>query len=277
MNPEFLREGFALEDFLKPDRIVIGEYDKKSGDALEKLYGKINAPLLRMNLRTAEMVKYASNAFRPAKISLINEIGNICKKLDIDVYDVANALGRDNVIGPRFLNAGIGFGGSCFTKDTAALISSARELGCDTKMLAGILDVNKKQRLLLVDMLKSRAGSLKGKKIALLGLAFKPGTDDVRDAPALEIIEKLKDAGCGISAYDPKAADNMKKIYPGVKYCSSAGEALRDADACLLLTEWPEFTRLTDRDFSVMRKKIIIEGRKVLDPKKVSGFEGVCW
>jgi len=277
MNPEFLREGFALEDFLKPDRIVVGEYDKKSGDMLEKLYKNFNAPIIRTSLKTAEMAKYAGNAFRPAKISLINEIGNICKKFGIDTYEVAKILGYDKVIGPDFLKAGIGFGGSCFQKDTSALINKAKELGYEPEMLKSILNVNKRQRFIIIDLLKSHLGNLKNKKIAILGLAFKAGTDDVRDSPVIDIIKKLIEEKANVHAYDPKANESMKKIIPGINYANNVKDALKGADACLVLTDWDEFKKLADKDFSVMGQKIIIEGRKTLDKKLVSGAEGICW
>jgi UDPglucose 6-dehydrogenase len=277
MNPEFLREGVALDDFMKPDRIVIGEYDKKSGDALEKLYKNFNAPIIRTSLKTAEISKYASNAFLATKISFINEIGNICKKLGIDTYDVAKILGYDKRIAPHFLNAGIGFGGSCFPKDTAALIKKAEKLGCDLKLINSVLEVNKKQGLLIIKILKNKIGDLKGKKVAILGLAFKPETDDVRDSVAINIIRKLLDEKAVVCAYDPKAMRNMRKIIPNITYAKTVKDALKGMDACLILTDWGEFKLLSDKDFSLMKNKIIIEGRKTLDKKRVKGFEGICW
>ncbi|MEM7819779.1 MAG: UDP-glucose/GDP-mannose dehydrogenase family protein [Candidatus Aenigmatarchaeota archaeon] len=277
MNPEFLREGFALEDFLNPDRIVIGEYDKKSGDILERLYKDFKAPIIRINLRTAEMVKYASNAFLATKISFINEIGNICKKLNIDTYDVAKAMGYDKRIAPYFLNAGIGFGGSCFPKDISALINKAKDLKYEMKILNSVLDVNRKQRLLIIELLKNKIKNFKNKKIAILGLAFKAGTDDVRDSASIDIIKKLLNEKANIYAFDPKAINNMKKIIPNIKYTKNIYDALKNADACLILTDWDEFKMLTDKDFSVMKNKIIIEGRKTLDKNKVKHFEGICW
>src|SRR3989338_8563949 len=181
MNPEFLREGKALEDFFHPDRIVIGEFDKRSGDVLENLYKNYKCPILRTNLKTAEMIKYASNAFLATKVTFSNEIGNICKKLGIDTYDVMKGVGLDNRIGPKFLDAGLGFGGGWFPKDVSALGSQGKKLGCENKILDAVLDVNKKQRFKIVDLLEKRLGKLKDKKIAILGLAFKSDTDDIRD------------------------------------------------------------------------------------------------
>ena len=275
MNPEFLKEGTALHDFLNPDRIVIGEYDKKSGDILEKLYSKFNVPIIRTNLRTAEMIKYAANAFLATKISLINEIGNICKKLGIDTYEVAKGIGYDKRISPYFLSAGCGFGGSCFKKDIFALINEAEKLGYEPKILKDTIDLNEEQKTKIVSILEEKIKTLKGKKIAVLGLAFKAGTDDIRDAPSIEIIKKLKEKGAKIFVYDPKAMENMMKIYRDINYCKNIGEALKNADACLILTDWEEFKKLSNKDFSKMKKKIIIEGRKVLG-KKVK-HEGVCW
>jgi UDPglucose 6-dehydrogenase len=275
MNPEFLREGCALEDFLKPDRIVIGELDKKSGDLLEKLYAGFDAPILRVRIKVAEMIKYASNAFLATKISYANEVGNICKKLGIDVYDVMNGVGLDRRISPHFLEAGCGFGGSCFPKDVSALVHKSRELGHEPKLLQEVLDTNERQKVKIVAQLEKKLGNLSGKKITLLGLAFKTNTDDVREAPSIRIIEELRRKGASISAHDPQANENMRKMFPDVSYAKETREALRGADAALILTDWSEYESLTDNDFNLMRNKVIIEGRKVLG-KDVS-FEGVCW
>ncbi|MBI5061138.1 MAG: UDP-glucose/GDP-mannose dehydrogenase family protein [Candidatus Aenigmarchaeota archaeon] len=277
VNPEFLREGSALQDFLNPDRTVIGELDKKSGDILESLYKDFKSPIMRTNIKTAEMIKYASNAFLPAKVSLINEIGNICKKLGIDVYDVAKGVGYDARIGGKFLNAGSGFGGSCLSKDVSALVKKAGQLGVEPAILKAVLTVNEEQKRKIVDILKKRVKRLDGRKIAILGLAFKPGTDDVRDSVAIVVIGSLLNSGAKISAYDPEAAGNMKRLFPEIEYAPSTEAALKNADACLILTDWPEFKKLTDQDFSVMRGNVIIEGRRVLDRKNVSGVEGICW
>ncbi len=275
MNPEFLREGKALEDFMKPDRVVIGEFDKESGDVLEGVYSSFNAPVVRVPLKTAEMIKYASNSFLATKISFMNEVANLCKKLGIDVYDVAKGMGHDKRIGHRFLNAGVGFGGSCFPKDVSALIHLAKQSGSKADLLETVMSVNEKQKRKIVDILKSKL-DLKGKKIAILGLAFKDGTDDIRDAPSVEVLNELLKSGAHVSAYDPKAAENMRRVFPNVSYAKSAGEALTGADACLIMTEWPEFAKLTDKDFSAMKGKIVIEGRRLLDKSRAK-FEGVCW
>ncbi|MCJ7817063.1 MAG: UDP-glucose/GDP-mannose dehydrogenase family protein [Candidatus Aenigmarchaeota archaeon] len=276
MNPEFLREGSALEDFLKPDRIVIGEFDKKSGDFLETLYMGFGSPIVRTDIKTAEMIKYVSNAFLAAKISFSNEMGNICKKIGIDVYDVMNAVGLDKRISPHFLDAGIGFGGSCFSKDVSALISKAKTVAETPAVMESVLETNKKQPLRIIELLKRRI-NIKGKTVCVLGLAFKARTDDIREAPSVKIAEYLLKEGVKVNAYDPEAIERFRQKYPQIRYFGSAREALRNSDACLILTEWDEFRGLDESDFSLMRDKIIIEGRKVLDRKKVKGFEGVCW
>lgn len=276
VNPEFLREGRAIEDFLNPDRIIIGEFDKKSGDVLENLYNDFDSVIKRTTLRTAELIKYASNAFLATKISFINEIGNMCKDLGIDIYDVAEGMGLDKRISPHFLQAGIGFGGSCFRKDLEALRFKTKETGHKSKILDAVLDTNKEQPIQIISLLKNRCGNLKGKTIALLGLAFKEDTDDVRDAPSIKIISELLNENCIINCYDPKASENMKKIFPKINYFDSSATALKNSDACLILTEWNEFKKMKNEDFNVMKNKVIIEGRKVLN-KDIDGFEGVCW
>ncbi|MBN2042253.1 MAG: UDP-glucose/GDP-mannose dehydrogenase family protein [Candidatus Aenigmarchaeota archaeon] len=276
MNPEFLREGRAMEDFLKPDRIVIGELDKRSGDTVAKLYDNFDTKILRTNIKVAEMIKYTANSFLATKISFSNEIGNMCKKMGIDVYDVMAGVGLDKRISPLFLWAGAGFGGSCFPKDVQALVSKAKTLGTDPHLLEKTLSVNQRQKTMLVDMLENRM-DVKGKRVAVLGLAFKPGSDDVREAPSIEIIRKLKEKGASVVVYDPKAAGNMKMFFPNIAYAQTSRDAINGADACLIVTEWSEFRNLTDYDFSKMKEKVIIEGRKALDPNKVHGFEGICW
>lgn len=275
-SPEFLREGKAIEDFLNPDRIVIGEFNKKSGDGLEKLYANFKCPIIRTSLKTAEMTKYSSNAFLAAKISFINEIGNMCKKLNIDTYEVAEGMGLDKRIGLHFLQAGVGFGGSCFRKDVEALLSKSKAIGSRADMLDTVLRVNQLQPLRIVELLKEKV-DLNGKAVAVLGLAFKEDTDDVRDSPAIPIISELLKEGCSIRCYDPKASKNMGRIFPEINYAKSAAEALTSSDACLILTGWDEFKELTDKDFDVMKNRVIIEGRRVLGKNKVKEFDGVCW
>ena len=270
MNPEFLREGKAVHDFLNPDRIVIGEYDKKSGDILYDLYKSFSCPILRVDLKTAEMIKYASNAFLATKISFINEIGNICKKLDIDVYKVAEGMGLDSRISPKFLNAGCGFGGSCFPKDVKALVTKAKEINYNPILLESVLKVNKDQPLKMIEILKNKIGNLENKKIGVLGLAFKPNSDDIREAPAITIIKRLIKEKSVIYAYDPKAMKNMKKIFPDINYEDEAQKVIDNSEAILIVTEWQEFKNL---DY---KEKIVIDGRKVLEKKDIN-YEGICW
>lgn len=288
MNPEFLREGRAMEDFLRPDRIVIGANDGKGTEQIEKCYENFDAPVVKTTVATAEMTKYASNAFLAAKISFMNELGNLCKDLHIDIYDVARGMGYDKRIAHDFLQSGCGWGGSCFPKDVKALMHKAKDEGHELSVLKNVMDVNERQKLRMVEMLKSkfeenapadgrRGSPLKGKRIAVLGLAFKADTDDIRDAPAIDMIKALLAEGAQVAAYDPKAAGNMKQMFPNISYAASAREALAGADAAIIPVEWPEFAQLTDADFAAMRNKAIIEGRRILDPKKVSGYEGVNW
>lgn len=277
MNPEFLKEGKAMEDFLKPDRVVIGSIDKKSGDVIERLYENFQAPILRTDLKTAEMIKYASNALLAAKVSFSNEIGNICKLLGINVNDVMRGVGLDSRISEKFLRAGCGYGGSCFPKDVDALIRKAKDLGYDPKLLREVHDLNLRQKVRLVEQLESRMGDLKDKTVCVLGLAFKPDSDDIREASSVSIISKLLEKGANVRAYDPKAITNMKKVFPDIEYPENAKEAIKDSDACLIVTEWKEFKNLSEKDFETMKNRIVIEGRKVLDRNKISGFDGICW
>jgi UDPglucose 6-dehydrogenase len=276
-NPEFLQEGKALQDFANPDKIIIGEYDHRAGDILEKLFHDFSAPIIRTNIRTAEMIKYASNAFLATKISFINEIGNICKKLGVDVYEVAEAIGHDPRIGREFLNAGIGFGGSCLPKDLAALICMGRELGYKAELLQSVLNTNLAQPSRLIEIAKKRLGSLKNKVIAVLGLAFKPNTDDTRQAPALQIIGQLLAEGATVKVYDPMVMSDIK--FPGsdgIEFSGNVSDAIADSDCVMIVTEWDEF-----KDESLYTGKIVIDGRRALDPEKARQvcqyYEGVCW
>jgi len=273
MNPEFLREGRAVADFMNPDRLVIGSSDPRSGKQVEEVYTSVRAPLIHTGISAAEMIKYTSNAFLATKISFSNEIGNICKNLGIDVYDVMKGVGLDPRIGPLFLNAGAGFGGSCFPKDVSALVSLAEHAGEKPVLLQSVLAINEQQPSRMITILEKRAGSLAGKRIAVLGLAFKDNTDDIRDSRAVPVIQMLLAKGARVIAYDPMAAPNMKKIFPAIEYCPTAADALRGADGCLVMTEWPEFTRL-DKEFDLMAHTVIIEGRHILSRKD---REGICW
>ncbi len=273
MNPEFLREGLAVQDFMNPDRIVIGSSDELASDTVESAYIGIDAPIVRTGLIAAEMIKYASNAFLATKISFSNEIGNVCKKLGIDVYEVMKGVGLDHRINPYFLNAGLGFGGSCFPKDVSALIHLAERMNVSPVLLRSVIEVNEQQPMKIVEILLKRVVDIKGKRIAVLGLAFKNDTDDVRESRAIQVIKELEIRGALVAAYDPKANVSMRVILPEIEYCKSASQALTDADAVLVLTEWSEFGDL-DKEFDLMRSRVIIDGRRVLSCKDA---EGICW
>jgi len=275
MNPEFLREGKAVYDFMHPDKIVVGAIDQKSGDLVSELYRNFKCEVTRTNPSTAEMIKYANNSLLATKISFANEIGNICKKLKIDTYEVMEAVGKDSRISPRFLNSGAGFGGSCFPKDVKALIGKAKEIGYSPVLLESVIGVNERQPVLMIEILQRKIGNLEGKKIAVLGLAFKNETDDIRESRAISVIAELLRLGAKVSAYDPMATENMKRIFPTIEYFGKAKDALEGADACLVMTEWEEFKQL-DSEFEAMKEKIIIDGRRVIKTKNID-YEGLCW
>jgi len=274
MNPEFLREGSAIQDTLRPDRIVIGEHDKRSGDHLENLYKQFHRgdrpPILRMSLTNAEIVKYASNAFLAMKVSYINMIADLCERIPgADVSEVANGIGLDKRIGPLFLKAGLGYGGSCFPKDLKALQGFAQNVGAHLPMVNAIIKVNELQPSKAVELMKRFVDSLKGKRIAILGLSFKPDTDDVREAVSIKVIKALLDDGAEVVAYDPVATRNARRILGGrVAYAQSALECMAGADACIVVTEWEEFKRLRPEDFlKTMKTPVVIDGRRIFDPK----------
>jgi UDPglucose 6-dehydrogenase len=273
MNPEFLREGRAVEDFFNPDRIVIGSDSPSAFETVASAYKGIKAPILQTSLPAAEMIKYTSNAFLATKISFANEIGNICKQIGIDVYEVMKGVGLDHRISPHFLNAGAGFGGSCFPKDTSALIHLASELGEDPCLLRSVMEVNERQPMRLISLLERKIGDLKGKRIAVLGLAFKDNTDDIRDSRSIIVLGELLKKGAQVTAFDPLAMSNMRQLFPEVEYCITAEKALCGSDGCLVLTEWPEFLSLS-KEFDLMRGRVIIEGRRILSCKD---SEGICW
>jgi len=277
MNPEFLREGSALHDTLNPDRIVIGEHDQKSGDVLEVLYRDFYSekmpPLIRTNLPTAELIKYANNAFLATKISFINTIANICEKIPrADVTTVATGIGLDQRINPQFLRAGLGYGGSCFPKDVKALIAFSNQLGYIPTLLQVVEEVNESQAKHAVEKAKEKLKELKGKRIAILGLSFKPNTDDMREARSIPIINQLLKKGANITAYDPVAIQNAKSIFGNkIEYAVSAIDCLKGADCCILVTEWDEFKKLKPENFTQnMRQPILIDGRRIYNPKKFS-------
>ena len=273
-NPEFTAEGTAVRDFMHPDRIVIGAFDAADGDVVERLHAGIDAPVLRSDVNSAEMIKLAANAFLMTRISFINEIANVCEATGADVVKVAEGVGMDRRLGPHFLRAGIGYGGSCFPKDSLALKQLASNSGYHFQLLAAVIEVNELQKRRAVGKLERRLGSLRGKKIALLGLAFKPGTDDMREAPSLVLAARLQAEGAEVRAWDPVAVAAGR--LDGVDVAESALEALEGADAAVIVTEWPE---LRDLDWAVagarMRNRLLVDGRNMLDPAtlRALGFE----
>lgn len=273
MNPEFLREGTALQDFLNPDRIVIGEYDERSGDMVKNVYSDFDVPVMRTGLKEAELIKYVSNSLLATKISFINEIGNLCKELEIDVYEVADGVGMDHRLNRDFLDSGAGFGGSCFPKDVRALIKFMQQNGQEARILSNTIEVNEDQKTKLVEKLEEHYPDLSGKTIAVLGLAFKPGTDDIRQSPAIDVISELKEKGAKIKAYDPEAIENMKEIHPDIEYTESYQEALEDADAGLIVTDWEEFDLISNEELQKMGKTLILKGRRI----NLELGEGVSW
>jgi len=270
--PEFLREGSAVKDAFNPDRLVIGVETQQAADMLIALHRPLTENLVITDIRSAEMIKYASNAFLATKISFINEIANICDKVGADVDQVAKGMGMDRRIGASFLNAGIGYGGSCFPKDTHALIQIAGNVEYDFKLLKSVVEVNQSQRWAVIDKLLDSLGTLSGKKIAVWGLAFKPDTDDVRDAPSLEIVPKLVEFGALPQVFDPVAADNFRREYhhPSVTYAENAIEAARGCDAICLLTEWGEFVNVDLVEVqAVMNNPVLIDGRNVYSAERI--------
>jgi UDPglucose 6-dehydrogenase len=274
MNPEFLQQGSALKNILHPDRIIIGAHDEKSGDMLERVYrifyGKNLPPIIMTSLPTAELIKYASNSFLATKISFINMIAGICENIPgSDVKTVAAAMGLDKRIGRLFLNAGLGYGGSCFPKDLNALITLLKKLGFESQLLQAVEKINKKQSLKAVQFCKEQLGKLEGKRISILGLAFKPNTDDVREAQSIPIITQLIQEGASIIVYDPVAIPTAKRIFENkIEYATSIAECLENAECCILVTEWSEFKELDPEDFiKRMKRPILIDGRRIYNPK----------
>jgi len=270
-NPEFLREGFAVEDFMKPDRVVIGTSSKKAQKVMDELYKpyvRQGNPIIFMDEKSAELTKYAANSFLATKISFMNEIANLCELVGADVDQVRTGIGSDTRIGKRFLFPGIGYGGSCFPKDVQALVKSAKEVGYTFSILDSVMEVNQKQKTVMVPKIKNYfKGDLKGKKIALWGLAFKPNTDDIREAPALYNIDELTKLGAEIVAYDPEAMDNAKALIgEKIKYASNQYDAVKNADALLIATEWsvfrnPDFEKISE----FMNDNVIFDGRNLFE------------
>lgn len=275
-NPEFTREGSAVYDFLNPDRVVLGSVDADAAEAVADLYRVFTKNIMITDLRTAEMIKYASNAFLAMKISFINEMASICEKLGADVKQVAQGMGMDARIGAAFLNAGLGFGGSCFPKDVKALTYMAEVNGLHPQLLRAVMDINRDQRRRVVLHLRELLGALRGKTIGLLGLAFKPNTDDIREAAAIDLAHMLANEGANLRAYDPVAMENAHRILDGVKFCADAYEVAAGADAVILVTEWNEFKQLNmPRLYASMQRKIFLDGRNIYEPAEMRahGFE----
>ena len=267
-NPEFLREGSAIQDFMHPDRVVVGSNDRAAAEKVAALYAPLAAPvLITPNIYTAEMVKYASNAFLATRISFINEIAWISERVGADAKLVAEGMGLDKRIGSSYLDAGIGWGGSCFPKDVAALTAVAERFNYHPELLHAVMEINRDQRMLVVDLLRQALEELPGRVIGLLGLAFKPNTDDMREAPSVDIAKVLLAAGAEVRAYDPAAMERSKMLLPGVQYRRDAYEVAAAADAIVLVTEWNEFRHLDmSRIKKSMRRPVIIDGRNIYDP-----------
>jgi UDPglucose 6-dehydrogenase len=298
-NPEFLREGSAIEDFMNPDRIVVGVKSERAAELMRAVYEPIierrhyydvetgevlsgpgfepKAPLIVTNVNSAELIKHASNSFLAMKISYINAVANVCELAGADIEEVAEGMGLDSRIGRQFLNAGVGFGGSCFPKDVVAFYEISKELGYDFRLLKEVLDLNKLQREIFVKKIRSALWIVKGKTIGVLGLAFKPNTDDMREAPSIDIINALIKEGAHVRAYDPQAMDVARRVLPeGVIYCSDPYDAARDCDALVLVTEWEEFRKLDlERIKDLLNYPIVIDGRNIFDPGTMAklGFE----
>jgi UDPglucose 6-dehydrogenase len=278
--PEFLKEGSAVNDFLHPDRVVVGDNGDWAGDAVVDLYAPLQAPLVRTDIASAEMVKLASNAFLATKISFINEIANVCEETGADVVEVARGMGLDDRIGPKFLQAGIGFGGSCFPKDVDALKQLAGNSGYHFQLLTAVIEVNELQKRRVIGKLQKHLGGLVGKHVALLGLAFKPDTDDMREASSLVLAARLNADGAAVTAYDPVAEEQARKLVGGVSFADSPLDAVSDADAVVLVTEWSEFVQLDWKLIAeAMSGNLVIDGRNALDPDAVRAaglvYEGI--
>jgi UDPglucose 6-dehydrogenase len=270
-NPEFLREGSAVSDFNKPDRIVLGSFDREAAEKVAELHAPLDAPVIITDLRTAEMIKYASNAFLATRISFINEIASICEQLGADVKEVARGMGADKRIGPHFLDAGIGYGGSCFPKDVLALHHMAAASGCHPQLLQAVMDINRDTRRSFIQKLEELLGDVSGKTIGVLGLAFKPNTDDMREAASVELIKALTERGAHVKAYDPVAMEAAETIMPEALYCATAYDVAKSADALLLVTEWNEFKQLDfEKIKRLMRQPIMLDGRNIYDPNDMA-------
>ncbi|MBL22587.1 MAG: UDP-glucose 6-dehydrogenase [Rhodospirillaceae bacterium] len=279
-NPEFLREGSAIEDFMRPDRVVIGVESESAREVMGSLYRPlhlIQTPILFTKLETAELVKYATNAFLATKITFINEVSDLCEEVGANVHDVARGMGLDGRIGNKFLHAGPGYGGSCFPKDTLALVRTAQTVGVDMRIVESVVDVNAgRKKAMAARVIAACGGSVEGKTIALLGVTFKPNTDDMRESPSLDIVPALQEAGAVIKAYDPAGMEEAKPILPDVAWCEDTYDALDGADALVIVTEWNEFRSLNlDRMKSALKAPVVVDLRNIYDPDTMreAGFE----
>jgi len=272
-NPEFLREGAAVSDFMNPDRVVIGCDDKSSAEGIAQLYRPLSCPIIITDIQSAEMIKYSSNAFLATEISFINEIANICELVGADILQVVQGMGLDKRINPAFLNPGVGYGGSCFPKDTKALVNIAENAGYTFKILSAVIEVNDRQRFRVIDKLLKEVPDLHGRRIAIWGLSFKPNTDDIREAPARDVIEALLDLGANIIAYDPVAGENTRQVLPEIEYAQDSYGAVKDAHALIIMTEWNEFKQADVKKIkSLMAQPIIIDGRNIYNPQEMSSL-----
>ncbi|HYY48780.1 MAG TPA: nucleotide sugar dehydrogenase, partial [Thermoplasmata archaeon] len=273
MNPEFLREGRALEDALKPDRIVVGADDPATARAVKALYRSAEGPALLTDLKTAEAVKYATNSFLAMKVAYADELANLCQAFGVSYDEVHRGMALDPRINPRFLVPGVGFGGSCFPKDVRALVAGAREHGTSAPLLEAVLAQNEVQYRRAIELLEEELGDLRGRQIALLGLAFKGDTDDLRETRAVPIAKALLGKGALVVGYDPMAGPGFARLVPEVKVVESVADALQGADGAILQADWPAFSRLTAKDFlGTMATPVVVDGRRILDPKKTRGL-----
>ncbi len=281
-NPEFLREGAAIADFMRPDRVVVGTEDARAEAVMQDLYRPLylnETPFVLTNIATAELTKYAANAFLATKISFINEMANLCERVGGDVHGIARGIGLDRRIGPKFLHPGPGFGGSCFPKDTRSMAHFGRDAGEPLEIIEAVIRVNEQQRERMIEKIEKAAGNLDGATIAMLGLSFKPETDDIREAPALNIVRGLEARGAVVRAFDPVAMDNAARELPAVTFCKNAYEACEGADALVIMTEWNQFRMLDlGRMRSLLRRPVLIDLRNVYEPGplRAAGFDYTC-
>jgi UDPglucose 6-dehydrogenase len=273
-NPEFLREGSAIEDFMYPDRVVIGTRDPKAAELMRDVYSPLTAagvPFIITDVETAELIKYASNGFLATKISFINEVAQICEAWGANVEVVAKGMGLDARIGPKFLSTGPGFGGSCFPKDTRAAAQIARDQGLRFRIIEAVLEVNEVTQKRMLDKIERALGTTAGKTVAVLGLSFKPNTDDIRESPALPIVQGLLDRGATVRAFDPEAMEGCRPLFPAVIFCDNAYEAAKGADALVILTEWNQFRKLElDHLHELLRQPLVVDLRNLYEPEKMA-------